>query len=258
MVGTGDEQRNMKGIIIAGGLGTRLRPLTKTINKQLLPVYNKPLIYYPLELLLKMGITSILIISGTEHSGQFLNQLGSGEEFGATFSYAVQNAPQGIAHALSLARTFADNEKIAVILGDNIFEDEQLIVDAAKRFETQEHGAKIFVKAVPDPERFGVVSIDGDKITGIEEKPKDPKTNLAVVGLYMYDDRVFEIIDALAPSARGEYEITDVNKAYINAGTMSYEILKGEWIDAGTFDSLLRAGNFIAEKTRKELDAKIK
>lgn len=238
----------MKGIIVAGGLATRLRPLTIVTNKHLLPVYNKPVIYYPLETLASIGLKEILIISGREHAGQFLNLLGSGREFGVQLSYEVQEEPKGIAQAVGLADKFADNGKIVAILGDNIYENVTQIKKAVQDFENQTEGAKIMLKEVPDPERFGVAEIKNGKVLGIEEKPKHPKSNLAVTGIYMYDASCFEIIRGLKPSARGELEITDVNNAYINAGTMTYEIVDGEWIDAGTFDSLLRAGNLMAKR----------
>ena len=235
----------MKGIILAGGNGTRLSPLTKVTNKHLLPVYNKPMIYYSLEVLKNAGLKNILIVAGKGHAGHFLNLLGSGKEFGVNISYEVQEEAEGIAHALSLAQDFSDGENIAVILGDNIFEDD--LLSAMHSFENQNKGAKIFIKEVDNPNRFGVAEIKDGKILGIEEKPKQPKSNFAVSGIYMYDERVFDIIKTLKPSARGELEITDVNNFYINEGTMSYEILNGWWTDAGTFDSLLLANKLIAE-----------
>ena len=225
-------------------------PVTKVTNKHLLPVYNKPMIYYPLEKLIEAGITNIMIISGPEHAGHFLNLLGSGKNFKAHFSYEIQEEPGGIAQALGLAEDFSDHEKIVVILGDNIFEDS--IKEAVERFKSQTKGARIFLKEVKDACRFGVAEIKGDKIVGIEEKPKRPKSNLAVTGLYMYDSQVWDIIKTLKPSERGELEITDVNNFYIRQGTMEYEILKGWWTDAGTFPSWLRANNLIAEKVMNE------
>ncbi|MFA6272541.1 MAG: sugar phosphate nucleotidyltransferase [Patescibacteria group bacterium] len=240
----------MKGIILAGGQATRLRPLTLVTNKHLLPVYDKPMIYYPLLTLANAGIKDIMIISGKGHAGHFLELLRSGEEFGVRLSYGVQEEAGGIAQALALCRDFADEDKIAVILGDNIFED-NVAKQAALDFEQQEKGAKIFLKEVPDPERFGVAEISGDKILGIEEKPKSPKSSMAVVGLYMYDNQVWKVIENLKPSGRGELEITDVNNYYINQGTMTYEVLSGLWTDAGTFDSLYRANKIVAERNKQ-------
>lgn len=240
-----------KGIILAGGNGTRLRPLTIVTNKHLLPVYDKPMIYYPLETLAGMGLKDILIVSGREHAGHFLHLLGSGKDFGVRLSYEVQEEAGGIAEALGLAEDFADNGKLAVILGDNIFEDHRQIVKAAKDFELQSSGAKIMLKKVADPQRFGVAEISGEKIIGIEEKPQNPKSNLAVTGLYFYDSNVFDIIKTLHPSGRGELEITDVNNTYIAKGTMTYEIVTGEWTDAGTFESLLCANNLAAKNVKK-------
>jgi glucose-1-phosphate thymidylyltransferase len=246
----------MKGIILAGGKGTRLLPTTKVTNKHLLPVYNKPMIYYPLETLTGAGISDILIVSGPEHSGHFLNLLGSGDEFGVRLSYAVQEEAGGIAHALALAEDFSDNGKTVVILGDNIFEDG--IAQAAADFEKQKEGAKIFLKEVHDASRFGVAEVRGSAVVNIVEKPKEPVSNLAVTGLYMYDGTVFDIIKTIKPSGRGELEITDVNNAYIARGIMTHHLIKGEWTDAGTFESLLRANNLVAKKVKmqqgKELD----
>ena len=235
----------MKGIILAGGNGTRLAPLTKVTNKHLLPIYDKPMIYYPLEVMRKAGIENILIVSGKGHSGHFLNLLGSGKEFGARLSYEVQEEAGGIAQALGLAEDFADGENIAVILGDNVFQDN--LASAVKSFDGQK-GAKIFLKQVHDPHRFGVAEMRDGKILSIEEKPKNPKSDFAVTGIYMYDARVFDVIKTLKPSGRGELEITDVNNFYIKENSMSYEILKGWWTDAGTFDSLLRANMLVAGK----------
>ena len=235
----------MKGIILAGGTGSRLYPLTKVTNKHLLPVYNKPMIYYPIETLTKAGIKNILIVSGKGHAGHFLELLGSGKQFGAKFAYEVQEEPGGIAQALGLAKDFADNGKVTAILGDNIINDD--IGPAARAFTNQPAGAKIFLKEVTNPRSFGVAEIVGDKIIGIEEKPAAPKSKYAVVGLYMYDAAVFDVIRALQPSNRGELEITDVNNHYVNQGKMTYEILRGWWGDGGeSFDSLLKAGNLAA------------
>lgn len=239
----------MKGIILAGGTGSRLDPLTRVTNKHLLPVYNKPMIYYPINTLVKAGVTEIMIVSGKGHAGQFLELLQSGKSFGAKFSYAVQDEAGGIAQALSLCEDFASQEKVIVMLGDNILEDD--IVDAVNDFKNQESGAKIFLKEVSNPKSFGVAEIDGDKIKSIVEKPKDPKSNYAVVGLYMYDKQVWDVVKTLKPSDRGELEITDVNNYYVDKGEMSFNILQGSWGDGGeSFDSLLQAGN-IASKLDK-------
>lgn len=239
----------MKGIILAGGTGSRLMPLTKVTNKHLLPVYDRPMIYYPIQTLVLAGVSNIMIVSGPGHAGHFLNLLGSGKELGARFAYEVQEEAGGIAQALALAEDFADNEKIAVILGDNIFQDDisRAVNDYANQnFDVEGNlvgGAKIFLKEVQDPERFGVAEIEGEKIVGIEEKPQTPKSKQAVTGMYLYDNQVFDVIRNLKPSARGEYEITDVNNFYIQQGTMTYDKLQQGWTDAGTFESLLRASN---------------
>ena len=237
----------MKGVILAGGHGTRLMPLTKTVNKHLLPVYNRPMIYYPIQTLVKAGITDIMVVSGKGHAGQFLELLQSGSEFGANFSYGVQDEAGGIAQALALCESFADKEKIVVMLGDNILQDD--ITEAVKDFEKQGSGAKIFLKEVENPKSFGVAEIKGEKIVSIEEKPKNPKSNHAVVGLYMYDDQVWDVVKTLKPSNRGELEITDVNNYYVRKGQMSFGILSGWWGDGGeSFDSLLNAANLVAGK----------
>jgi len=237
----------MKGIILAGGTGSRLDPLTRVTNKHLLPVYNKPMIYYPIQTLVEAGISDIMIVSGKGHAGHFLELLQSGAQFGARFSYGVQEKPGGIAEALGVCQDFADNDKVVVMLGDNILEDS--IADAVKNFEGQKKGAKIFLKEVDNPSSFGIATVDGDKITEIVEKPQSPKTNLAVVGLYMYDAKVWEVIKTLKPSGRGELEITDVNNFYVKQGTMSFERLQGWWGDGGeSFDSLLAAANLVAQK----------
>lgn len=240
----------VKGIILAGGTGSRMYPCTKVTNKHLLPVHNKPMIYYPLQTLISAGIKEILIISGTEHAGDFLRLLGSGKEFGIRLSYEIQDEAGGIAQALSLSENFVDNDKFVVILGDNVFEDniKEYVEDFANGF----NGSKVFLKEVPDPQRFGVAEIQGDKIISIEEKPKAPKTNYAVTGLYMYDARVFNIIKKLRPSQRGELEITDVNNEYIKNNSMTFSVLKGFWSDAGTFDSLYRATTLLREKEQGE------
>ncbi len=236
----------MKGVILAGGLGSRLLPLTKITNKHLLPIYDKPMIYYPIETLINAGIQDILIVTGGNHAGEFLKLLGNGKEFGLKHvNYTYQEGEGGIAEALGLSRHFCDDEKIVVILGDNIIE--RNIVQAVKEFERQPAGGKILLKEVPDPERFGVAGLEGDKVVRIVEKPKEFISNYAVVGIYMYDSRVFEIIDSLKPSDRGELEITDVNNYYLNRDELTYGILDGWWTDAGTFDSLLRANKLVAE-----------
>ncbi len=244
----------MKGIILAGGTGSRMFPNTKVTNKHLLPVYNQPMIYYPLQKMVEAGIKNIAIVSGSGNAGHFLNLLGSGREFGAKISFEIQEEAGGIAQALGLCEDFADREKVVVILGDNIFEDS--IVGAALNFERQERGARIFLKEVTDAQRFGVAEVSGDKIVGIEEKPGRPKSNLAVTGLYMYDEQVWDVVKNLKPSGRGELEITDVNNFYIRQGTMQYETLNGWWTDAGTFPSWLRANNLVARKVMNEGERK--
>ncbi|RMF54315.1 spore coat protein [Candidatus Woesearchaeota archaeon] len=236
----------MKGVVLAGGTGSRLMPCTKVTNKHLLPVYNKPMIYYPLQTLIDAGIKEILIVSGPGHAGHFLNLLGSGSEFGVKFTYEIQEEAGGIAQALGLAEDFADNEAVAVILGDNVFED-----NFKEEIQSFKKGAKIFIKEVPDPHRFGVVELEGDKVIGIEEKPKNPKSNYCVTGLYIYDNEVFDVIKTLKPSERGELEITDVNNHYIDKGKMTAVKVKGFWSDAGTFDSLLRASILVKQKLNK-------
>jgi len=241
----------MKGIILAGGAGTRLLPLTKITNKHLLPVYDKPMIYYPLNTLIAMGITDIILVSGRGFAGHFVELLGSGREFGCRISYEVQETAGGIAQALGLCEKWAGQDKVAVILGDNIFEDN--FKSACDAFKAQPRGAKVFLKAVEDPQRFGVADISGDKIVKIEEKPKDPRSNYAVTGLYFYDTQVWDVIKNLQPSARGELEITDVNNYFVEQGTMTYELLNGNWTDAGTFPSLLKATLMAAEKNKNKI-----
>ena len=242
----------MKGVILAGGLGKRLYPLTKISNKHLLPVYNKPMVYYPIETLVDAGIKDILIVTGGNHAGEFLRLLGNGKQFGLKhINYTYQEGEGGIAEALGLARYFAEGDKIAVILGDNIIE--KSIRHAVEDFKKQPKGAKILIKNVPDPERFGVVEFDRKKrISGIVEKPKHPKSNCIVTGIYMYDNQVFDIIKKLKPSGRGELEITDVNNWYLKKGELTYSELKGWWTDSGAFDSLLRANNLVAKKCAKK------
>ena len=235
----------MKGVILAGGLGSRLMPLTKITNKHLLPIYDRPMIYYPIETLRNAGIKDILIVTGGNSAGDFLRLLENGDELGVSLSYAYQRGEGGIAAALQLAERFAVGEPICVMLGDNLIERD--IRKTADTFREHNHGACILLKEVDDPERFGVAIREGDRVTRIIEKPKDPPSNLAVIGIYMYDNRVFDIIKTLEPSGRGELEITDVNNAYIESGQMSYGMLEGWWTDAGTFESLLRASRLVAE-----------
>jgi glucose-1-phosphate thymidylyltransferase len=240
----------MKGIVLAGGTGSRLFPLTKITNKHLLPVFDKPMIYYPIQTLVEAGIRDLLVVTGGRNSGDFLRLLANGKEFGLKhINYAYQEGEGGIAEALALAEHFAGNEKICVILGDNIIEGS--IAQAVQDFERQERGAKILLKEVDDAERFGVAEIQGDRVLGIEEKPRKPKSRYAVTGIYMYDQTVFDKTRTLKPSARGELEITDVNNSYIGEGTMTFSYLEGWWTDAGTFESLWRAANLVHD-LRKE------
>jgi len=234
----------MKGIILSGGSGTRLRPLTKITSKQLLPVYHRPMIYYPLNTLIQAGIKEILIIVAPERAGDYLNLLGSGKEFGVTFTYEIQDHPEGIAQAFLIGEHFIDNDDVAMILGDNIFED--YFAEEIKGFKG---GAKIFAKKVSDPERFGVVKFDDQlKAEKIVEKPQEHLSDYAVTGLYVYDKRVTDIVKNMKPSARGELEITDVNNWYLEKNELSVALVKGEWLDAGTFDSLLKAQALAKEK----------
>ena len=237
----------MKGIVLAGGLGSRLLPLTKVTNKHLLPIYDKPMIYYPIETLVEAGVDDILLVTGGSSAGDFLRLIGNGKEFGLKhINYTYQEGEGGIAEALGLAEHFAEDDLVTVILGDNIIEGS--IRKAVEDFKKQKDGAKIFLKKVDDPERFGVATLDGDKVVKIEEKPKKPETDYAVIGIYIYDNAVFDIIKTLKPSNRGELEITDVNNAYIERGAMTYEVLEGWWTDAGTFPSLMRASKLVASK----------
>ena len=229
----------MKGVVLAGGTGSRLYPLTKVTNKHLLPVGDYPMIYHPIFKLKSAGINDILIVTGKEHMGDVVNLLGSGYEFGVTFTYKVQDQAGGIAQALGLAEHFVGDDSCVVLLGDNIFEDD--ISKYVRNFVQQGKGAKILIKEVPDPERYGVAELKGENIISIEEKPKNPKSNCCVTGIYMYDAKVFKIIKTLKPSGRGELEITDVNNAYIDDNSLTFDILKGWWTDAGTFDSILKA-----------------
>lgn len=235
----------MKGVILAGGTGSRLYPLTKVTNKHLLPVYDKPMIYYPLQTLIDAGIKEIMIVSGHGHAGHFLELLGSGVEFGVKFTYEIQDEAGGIAQALGLAKDFVGNDNVTVILGDNIFQDS--FKEAIHDFTS---GAHIFLKSVPDAKRFGVAEVDksNDHVIGIEEKPSNPKSDLAVTGLYIYYNDVFDVIKTLKPSGRGELEITDVNNYYIKRSEMKFTILEGYWSDAGTFESLLRAGMMVQNR----------
>jgi glucose-1-phosphate thymidylyltransferase len=235
----------VKGIVLAGGTGSRLFPLTKITNKHLLPIFDKPMIYYPIQTLVGAGIKDILLVTGGRNSGDFLRLLANGKEFGLKhFGYTYQEGEGGIADALALAEHFADGEKICVILGDNIIEGS--IAGAVRAFEQQERGARILLKEVPDAGRFGVAEMQDNRIVGIEEKPAQPKSNYAVTGIYMFDGTVFDKVRTLVPSGRGELEITDVNNAYIREGTMTFSFLDGWWTDAGTFESLLRAANLVA------------
>ena len=236
----------MKGVVLAGGKGSRLYPLTKITNKHLLPVYDKPMIYYPIQTLVDAGVRDILVVTGGGNAGDFLRLLANGKEFGLThLNFTYQEGEGGIADALGLAQHFAEGDRICVVLGDNILE--KPIKDAVDAFRKQERGARILLKEVPDAERFGVAEMDGDKIVGIEEKPEKPKSNYAVTGIYMYDETVWDKIKTLVPSGRGELEITDVNNAYIAEGAMEFSYIDGWWTDAGTFDSLLRASRMVAE-----------
>jgi len=240
------QEDKMKGVILAGGLGTRLYPLTKVTNKHLLPVYDKPMIYYPIQTLINAGIHDILIVTGGNNAGDFLKLLGNGKEFGLKhINYTYQEGEGGIAEALRLAEFFASGEKICVVLGDNLIEKN--IRKAVENFRRQKEGARILLKEVPDPQRFGVPELSGDRIVLIEEKPKKPKSQYAVIGIYLFDQEVFDIIKTLKPSDRGELEITDVNNRYIEKGLMAWDILEGWWTDAGTFESLLRANQLVAQ-----------
>jgi glucose-1-phosphate thymidylyltransferase len=242
----------LKGVVLAGGTGSRLFPLTKVTNKHLLPVYNKPMVYYPIQTLVNAGITEILLVTGGKNAGEFLRLLGNGKEFGLKhMNYTYQEREGGIAEALGLAEHFAEGKPICVVLGDNLIEYN--ICQAAENFKRQPQGAKVILKKVPDAQRFGVAEIRGNRVVNIEEKPKAPKSDYAVIGIYFYDGSVFEKIHRLKPSGRGELEITDVNNFYIEEGTLTYEILEGWWTDAGTFESLLRANNFVAQTGANKL-----
>ena len=233
----------LKGVILAGGLGTRLYPLTKVTSKHLLPVGNEPMIFHSVKQLTTAGITDILIVTNPEYVGDFVNALGSGKDFGCEFTYRVQEEAKGIAHALALAEGFARGGRTVVLLGDNIFETS--IQHAVNDFHAQQHGARVLLKQVSDPERYGVATLNGNHIVAIEEKPEHPKSNYAVVGVYFYDASVFDIIRTVEPSARGEYEITAVNNAYIDRDELEYSLVHGKWVDAGTFDSLTEASQIL-------------
>ena len=236
----------MKGVVLAGGTGSRLFPITRVTNKHLLPVYDKPMVYYPIQTLVNAGIQEILLVTGGKNAGEFLRLLGNGRDFGLKHvNYTYQEGEGGIAEALGLAEHFADGEPVCVVLGDNIIENN--VRNAVENFKKQVRGAKILLKEVQDAERFGVAEIRGDRVVSIEEKPRKPKSNYAVIGIYLYDSTVFQKIRRLKPSGRGELEITDVNNFYIEEGNLTYEILDGWWTDAGTFESLLRANNLVAE-----------
>jgi glucose-1-phosphate thymidylyltransferase len=245
----------MKGVILAGGLGSRLRPLTKVTNKHLLPIYDKPMIYYPIETLCKAGIKDIMIVTGGNSAGDFLRLLGNGHDFGLKdIFYTYQEGEGGIADALKLCEHFAEGQRIVVILGDNIVQDD--ISPYVRKFEEQDSGARILLKEVTDPERFGCPELDGTRIVRIEEKPQKPASHYAVTGIYMYDRRVFDFCKRLKPSARGELEITDVNNAYIKEGDLYYDVLDGWWTDAGQFESLFRATQLIATERENERAAR--
>lgn len=239
----------MKGIILSAGKATRLLPCTKVTSKQLLPVYNRPMIYYPLNTLIKAGIKEILIIVAPDHAGNYLNQLGSGKEFGVKFTYEIQDEPRGLVDAFIIGENFIDEDNVTMILGDNIFED-----DLSEDIKNFQKGGKVFAKEVPDPERFGVVEFDkNNKAISIEEKPAKPKSNYCVTGLYIYDHRVVKVAKNVKPSARGELEIVDLHNWYLEKGELEVAMVNGEWIDAGTFDSLLEAQKLAKEKLQDKL-----
>lgn len=247
------EGTGMKGVVLAGGLGTRLLPLTKVTNKHLLPIYDRPMIYYPIRTLVNAGVTEIMLVTGGNNAGEFLKLLGNGKEFGLKhLNYTYQEGEGGIADALRLAEHFADSEPICVVLGDNIIQGN--VIKAADQFRRQGKGAKILLKEVKDPQRFGVPVLEGGRVTRIEEKPARPLSPYAVTGIYFYDSQVFEFIRTLKPSARGELEITDVNNAYIKAGTLSWDVLDGWWTDAGTIESLYLANQLVSQTGANNLD----
>jgi glucose-1-phosphate thymidylyltransferase len=236
----------MKGVVLAGGTGSRLYPLTKVTNKHLLPVGRKPMILHPIDKLIKAGITDIVIVTGIEHMGAVVNLLGSGKDYGVRFGYKVQDEAGGIAQALGLVKDFIHDSKFVTILGDNIFSDD--LNEFVTAYQEQIKGAKVILKEVPDPGRYGVAELQGNKILSIEEKPKSPKSNYAVTGIYFYDSTVFEVIKTLKPSGRGELEITDVNNHYIQQGALTCDFFKGAWTDAGTFNSLYLANRLMFEE----------
>jgi len=241
----------MKGIILAGGSGTRLRPLTKVTSKQLLPIYNKPMIFYPVETLIKAGISDILIIVAPERAGDFLNLLGSGIEFGCRFSYEIQDKPEGLAQAFIIGQNFIGKDQVALILGDNLFED-----DFSEDVKSFKSGARIFAKEVPDPERYGVVEFDSEhKVLSIIEKPKEPRSNFCVTGFYIYDNSVVQKAISLAPSPRGELEITDLNMVYLKENSLDVSFVKGRWMDTGTFEAMYEAVTFAREKALAEVQS---
>lgn len=246
----------MKGIILAGGTGTRLYPLTKVTNKHLLPVGKYPMIFYSVHKLKQAGVNDILIVTGKEHMGDVVNLLGSGRDMGVTFTYKVQDEAGGIAQALDLAEHFVGDDQMIVILGDNVFADD--ITPFVENFRVQQKGAKLLLQQVHDPQRYGVAELDGERIISIEEKPKVPKSEYAVTGIYMFDSNVFDIVKTLKPSARGELEITDVNNAYIQRGELSFDILEGWWTDAGTHASLAKANELAKDITFGEEFGKLK
>jgi glucose-1-phosphate thymidylyltransferase len=237
---------DLKGIVLAGGTGSRLMPLTKVTNKHLLPVGHKPMIYYPIEKLTSIGIEEVLIVTGIEHMGDVVSLLGSGKDFGCRFTYKVQDEAGGIAQALGMAENFANGRQLVVILGDNIFRAS--LKSYAEKFIAQKNGARILLKQVPNPQRFGVAELSGGKVIGIEEKPKKPKSDYVVTGIYFYDSTVFDIIRTLKPSARGELEITHVNEVYITKGQLAHDILDGWWTDAGTFESFVKANELVIKE----------
>jgi glucose-1-phosphate thymidylyltransferase len=240
----------MKGVVLAGGHATRLRPLTKVTNKHLLPIYDRPLIYYPLNAMAKAGVTEVLVITNPEHAGHFIQLLGSGRQFGLKIAYELQEQPGGLAQAVGLARTFVGNDKVLVLLGDNIFTHD--LRPAVERFGADGDGAMIFGYEVAEPQHYGVIEMDGERVVGIEEKPQIPKSRYAQTGIYMYDERVWGFMERLAPSGRGELEITDLNNIYVGEGSMRCEQLTGYWIDAGTsHDELLSANNAVADLKRR-------
>ncbi len=240
---------DMRGIILSGGLATRLRPCTKVTSKGMLPVYNRPMIYYPLNMLLRAGIKDILIIISPDHAGDYLRLLGSGSQFGARFTYEIQEEPRGLAEAFIIGETFIGSDDVTMVLGDNIFAD-----DLSQEIKDFKKGAKVFAKAVPDPERFGIVELDADgRPLSIEEKPKRPKSNLCLTGLYIYDSRVVDIAKKVTPSERGELEITDLHRWYMERGELEVAMLSQEWIDAGTFDSLFAAQVLAKEKLQSRM-----